>query len=169
MPAGPFASEDDILDTLGRYFPLRKPGVLVGRGDDCALLPAGKPLSISSDLFLEDVHFRSSYATAEEIGHKALACNISDLAACGSKPLAFTLNLGLPKNIDPTWLNNFFAGMGSLASRYGMALKGREAACVRHGLWRSGGGRGLSLQGRVPAGRCHLRRGCPGPCEGRAL
>ena len=126
MPAGPFASEDDILDTLGRYFPLRKPGVLVGRGDDCALLPAGKPLSISSDLFLEDVHFRTSYATAEEIGHKALACNISDLAACGSKPLAFTLNLGLPKNIDPTWLNNFFAGMGSLASRYGMALIGGD-------------------------------------------
>ena len=85
MPAGPFASEDDILDTLGRYFPLRKPGVLVGRGDDCALLPAGKPLSISSDLFLEDVHFRTSYATAEEIGHKALAVNVSDIAACGGR------------------------------------------------------------------------------------
>lgn len=126
MPAGPFASEDDILNTLRRYFPLRRPGILVGRGDDCALLPAGKPLSISSDLFLEDVHFRTSYATAEEIGHKALACNISDLAACGSRPLAFTMNLGLPGNIDPVWLNAFFEGMGSLAARYGLGLIGGD-------------------------------------------
>lgn len=128
---GTFHSEDDILNTLGRYFPLRKPGILLGRGDDCALLPAGKPLSVSTDLFLEDVHFRRSYCSAEEIGHKALACNISDLAACGTRPLAFTLNLGLPADLDNAWFNAFLSGMGSLAAKYNMALIGGDLSRTR--------------------------------------
>ncbi len=123
---GPFASEDEILTLLGRYFPRQKSGILVGRGDDCALFPAGRPLAVSSDLFLQDVHFRLSYASAEEIGHKALACNISDLAACGTKPVGFTLNLGLPPFLDAVWINDFFGGMGSLAARYGMVLAGGD-------------------------------------------
>lgn len=124
--AAAFGSEDDILDMLGRFFPLLRPGVLVGRGDDCALLSTERPLAVSSDFFLEDVHFRRAYATAEEIGHKALACNISDLAACGTRPVAFTLNLGLPSDVDREWLGGFFSGMGSLASRYGVALVGGD-------------------------------------------
>lgn len=126
MTAGPFKSENDILDTLGRYFPLRKPGILVGRGDDCALLPRGKELAISTDLFLEDRHFRKSWSLPEEIGHKALACNVSDLAACGARPLAFVMALGLPPGTDPGWLNAFFSGMGALASSCGMALIGGD-------------------------------------------
>ncbi len=121
------SSEDDILSTLGRYFPLRRSqGVLLGRGDDCALLAPERSMAVSSDLFLEDVHFRRSYATAEEIGHKALACNISDLAACGARPFAFTMNLGLPAGMDAAWVNDFFSGMGALAARYNMTLAGGD-------------------------------------------
>ncbi len=121
------ASEDDILNALGRYFPLRRSqGVLLGRGDDCALLNPDRSMAVSTDLFLEDVHFRRSYATAEEIGHKALACNISDLAACGARPFAFTMNLGLPADMDAAWVNDFFGGMGALAARYGMTLVGGD-------------------------------------------
>ena len=126
MTAGPITSENAILDLLGRYFPLRKPGILVGRGDDCALLPRGKELAVSTDLFLEDTHFRLSWSMPDEIGHKALACNISDLAACGARPLAFVLALGVPKNTDPAWLNAFFSGMGALASSCNMALIGGD-------------------------------------------
>ena len=90
------ASEDSILACLARHFPATHPSLLLGRGDDCAVLKAGTPLCVSSDLFLEDVHFRRSYFTPEEIGHKALAVNVSDIAACGGRPLAFTLALGLP-------------------------------------------------------------------------
>ena len=120
------ASEDSILNLLGKYFPLSHPSLILGRGDDCALLKGGNPLSVSTDLFLEDVHFRRSYFTAEEIGHKALACNISDLAACGTRPKVFTLCLGLPSDIDATWLEEFFSGMGSLAAKYGMGLAGGD-------------------------------------------
>ncbi|MDO5536110.1 MAG: thiamine-phosphate kinase [Desulfovibrionaceae bacterium] len=124
---GQLLSEDDILNTLGRYFPMRRhQGVLLSRGDDCALLAPDRALAVSSDLFLQDVHFRMEYATAEEIGHKALACNISDLAACGTRPLAFTLNLGLPSSVEAGWLNEFFGGMGSLASRYNITLVGGD-------------------------------------------
>lgn len=81
---------------------------------------------MSSDLFLEDVHFRRRYFTAEDIGHKALAVNISDLAACGARPLAFTLNLGLPVWVDMAWLESFFKGMAALAGQQRMALAGGD-------------------------------------------
>ena len=100
-------------------------GASTGGFTDC-LLKAGAPLSVSTDLFLEDVHFRRSYFTPEEIGHKALACNISDLAACGTRPKVFTLCLGLPPYIDAAWLEEFFSGMGSLAAKYGMGLAGGD-------------------------------------------
>ena len=85
--ASPF-SEDGILACLARHFPQTHASLLLGRGDDCAVLKAGRPLCVSSDLFLEDIHFRRSYFSPEDMGHKALAVNVSDLAACGSRPLA---------------------------------------------------------------------------------
>ena len=119
-------SEDDVLDYLGTFFPLRHRSLAVGRGDDCCLVRCAQSLAMSSDFFLEDVHFRRSYFLAEEIGHKALACNVSDLAACGVRPVGFQLCLGLPDDIDRVWLGHFFEGMGSLASAYGMALAGGD-------------------------------------------
>lgn len=124
-PAGAL-SEDSILSCLGRHFPLVHPSLLLGRGDDCAVLRAGRPLAVSSDLFLEDVHFRRAYFTPEETGYKALAVNVSDLAACGARPLAFTLNLGLPRTVDAAWLEAFFSGMASLAAKHNMALAGGD-------------------------------------------
>lgn len=125
-------SEDGVLACLSRHFPQAHPSLLLGRGDDCAVLKAGRPICVSSDLFLEDVHFRRSYFTAEDIGHKALAVNISDLAACGARPLAFTLNLGLPCRIDMAWLERFFKSMAALAGQQRMALAGGDLSrCER--------------------------------------
>lgn len=125
-------SEDGILACLARHFPQTHPSLLLGRGDDCAVLKAGRPLCVSSDLFLEDVHFRRGYFTAKDIGHKALAVNISDLAACGARPLAFTLNLGLPCWVDMAWLDSFFTGMAALAGQQRMALAGGDLSrCER--------------------------------------
>ena len=120
------ASEDSILACLARHFPATHPSLLLGRGDDCAVLKAGTPLCVSSDLFLEDVHFRRSYFTPEEIGHKALAVNVSDIAACGGRPLAFTLALGLPDDVDALWLDRFFSGMAALAQEQRLALAGGD-------------------------------------------
>ena len=119
-------SEDAVLTCLGRYFPLQHASLVLGRGDDCAILKGEKPLAVSSDLFLEDVHFRTAYFTPEEIGHKALAVNVSDLAACGARPVAFNLCLGLPAWVDIPWLERFFSGMAALATECGMALAGGD-------------------------------------------
>lgn len=119
-------SEDALLACLARYFPMTHPSVLLGRGDDCAVLRAPRPLCVSTDLFLEDVHFRRSYFTPQEAGHKALAVNISDLAACGARPLAFTLCLGVPPEVDMPWLEGFFDGMGRLAGQQRMSLVGGD-------------------------------------------
>ena len=74
-------SEDHILARIASHFPNEGPDVLLGRGDDCAVLNVSGPLCVSTDLFMEDVHFRRSYFTPEDIGWKALAVNLSDLAA----------------------------------------------------------------------------------------
>ena len=76
-------SEDHILARIASHFPNEGPDVLLGRGDDCAVLGVSGPLCVSTDLFMEDVHFRRSYFTPEDIGWKALAVNLSDLAADG--------------------------------------------------------------------------------------
>ncbi len=131
-PPAPIFSEDGILACLARHFPQAHPSLLLGRGDDCALLKAGRPLCVSSDLFLEDVHFRRAYFDPEDTGHKALAVNVSDLAGCGARPLGFTLCLGLPDWVDMAWLDRFFSGMAALAGQQRMVLAGGDLSrCQR--------------------------------------
>lgn len=119
-------SEDVILACLGRHFPLQHPSLTLGRGDDCAILKGEKPLAMSSDLFLEDIHFRTRYFEPEDIGYKALAVNVSDVAACGGRPVAFSLCLGLPAWVDLPWLERFFGGMAALAGEQNLALAGGD-------------------------------------------
>ncbi|MBQ9405363.1 MAG: thiamine-phosphate kinase [Desulfovibrio sp.] len=119
-------SEDGILALLDRHFPTTHPALKLGRGDDCAVLAEKGPLAVSSDLFLEDVHFRRSYFRPEDIGYKALAVNISDLAACGARPRGFELCLGLPESITIAWLEAFFSGMAGLARQHAMVLAGGD-------------------------------------------
>lgn len=125
-------SEDAILACLAGHFPQTHPSLLLGRGDDCAVLKAGRPLCVSSDLFLENIHFRRSYFQAADIGYKSLAVNVSDLAGCGARPLGFTLCLGLPDWVDMAWLDAFFSGMAALAGQQRMALAGGDLSrCER--------------------------------------
>jgi thiamine-monophosphate kinase len=120
------------FDLIDRYFkaPARamRPNdvVALGIGDDCALLQptAGMQLAISSDMLVEGRHFFSD-VDPFTLGHKALAVNLSDLAACGAKPLAFTLALALPK-ADEAWLAPFSRGLLALAAEHNCALIGGD-------------------------------------------
>lgn len=146
-------SEDEILNCLAQYFTVAHPQVLLGRGDDCALVQFERPMAVSSDLFLENIHFKRDYFTPEEIGHKALAVNLSDLAACGAKPIGFTLGLALPKNTKLGWLKRFFAGMGKLANKYGTCLLGgdlSQASSIEISI---------AIFGEIPGAGCFLPRG----------
>lgn len=114
------------FDLIERYFkrPVRQ--AVLGVGDDCALLqPApGTQLAISCDMLVEGRHFLST-VDPFKLGHKALAVNLSDLAACGAKPLAFTLALALPRAID-AWLAPFSQGLLALADAHGCELIGGD-------------------------------------------
>ena len=95
-------------------------------GDDCALLrpDAGLDLAVTTDLLVEGRHFRPD-AEPRLLGHKALAVNLSDLAAMGATPRWATLALALPA-ADPAWLEPFAAGLYALAERYGVDLVGGD-------------------------------------------
>ena len=114
------------FDLIARYFTRPTPRAVLGVGDDCALLQPkpGTQLAISSDMLVEGRHF---FADADPfaLGHKALAVNLSDLAACGATPLAFTLALALP-DVNETWLQGFSQGLLALADAHGCELVGGD-------------------------------------------
>lgn len=99
--------------------------VSLGPGDDCAILtPLSRPSVVTADAIVEDVHFRRAWATPEQIGHKALAVNLSDLASMGAAPATFTCALGVPPDVTDADLAGIARGMGALAGRFGAVLCG---------------------------------------------
>ncbi len=114
------------FDLIERYFKRPTQRAVLGVGDDCALLAPtpGMHMAMSSDMLVEGRHFLSTVEPAR-LGHKALAVNLSDLAACGAEPTAFTLALSLPR-IDEAWLEGFSTGLLQLANEYSCELVGGD-------------------------------------------
>lgn len=115
------------FDLIKQYFKRDLPGrATLGIGDDCALLTptAGAQMAISTDMLVENRHFFAG-ADPRCLGHKALAVNLSDLAAMGATPVAFTLALAMPK-ADPAWLAGFSKGLFEIADLYGCELIGGD-------------------------------------------
>ncbi len=123
----PALSEFSLID---RFFARRARGpgasAALGIGDDCALLAprAGKLLAISTDMLVEGRHFFPD-VDPHALGHKTLAVNLSDLAAMGAQPRAFTLAVALPR-ADAGWLGAFADGLFELAERHGCELIGGD-------------------------------------------
>jgi thiamine-monophosphate kinase len=140
------------FDLIARYFqrPVRRNPL--GIGDDCALLQprAGMQLAVSSDMLVEGRHFLST-VDPRRLGHKALAVNLSDLAAAGAEPLAFTLSLALPV-ADEAWLAGFAEGLLALADAHQCELVGGDT--TRGPLTIN-----ITVFGEVPAGQALLRSG----------
>ncbi len=143
------------FDLIARHFtrPVRR--AALGVGDDCALLrlDAGQQLAVSSDMLVEGRHFLSTVAP-ERLGHKALAVNLSDLAACGAEPLGFTLALALPR-ADEVLLEGFARGLLALAEAQGIELVGGDTTAGPLNIC-------ITAMGQVPAGQALLRSGARG-------
>jgi thiamine-monophosphate kinase len=138
------------FELIERYFKRPPQRAQVGVGDDCAIwLPTpGQALAISSDMLVEGRHFLST-VDAAALGHKALAVNLSDLAACGAAPCAFTLALSLP-HVDETWLSGFAQGLWALAEAHGCELIGGDT--TRGPLTIA-----ITVWGELPPGQALLR------------
>ncbi len=114
------------FDLIRKYFARPARNAVLGVGDDAALLrpAAGMELAVSTDLLIEGRHFRAG-ADARKLGHKALAVNLSDMAAMGATPRWATLALALP-TADERWLAGFSKGFFALARRFGVELVGGD-------------------------------------------
>ena len=153
------ASEFSLIDRYFAAHPRHRPDVALGIGDDGALLvpPPDQQLVVTLDTLIADVHFFAD-ADPEGIGHKALAVNLSDLAAMGAVPAWATLALTLPK-ADEVWLGRFCRGLFALADRYDVQLIGGDTT---HGPTTM-----ITIQamGFVPPGQA-LRRDGANPGDG---
>jgi thiamine-monophosphate kinase len=141
------------FDLIRRFF--QRPataGVEVGVGDDCAVLvpTPGARWLVSSDMLVEGRHFLSTVDPAR-LGHKALAVNLSDLAACGATPRGFTLALALPR-ADEAWVARFADGLWALADASGIPLVGGDTTQGPLNLC-------ITVFGEAPPGQALLRSG----------
>ncbi|MBN1405720.1 MAG: thiamine-phosphate kinase [Candidatus Omnitrophica bacterium] len=124
------------LKTIGEFGLINKiskitkihPSVIKGIGDDCAVLKytGNKYLLFTTDMILEGVHFKLKEAAPQQIGYKALAVNISDIAACGGIPKWAVVSAGFPKNTTVNFAEKLYKGMLSAASAFNVDIVGGD-------------------------------------------
>lgn len=140
------------FDLIDRFFKRPARHADLGIGDDCALLSprAGHQLATSTDMLVEGRHFLSTVDPVR-LGHKSLAVNLSDLAACGAEPRAFLLSLSMPR-ADESWLAGFSQGLFALADAHGCELIGGDTTQGPLNI-------SITVIGDVPRGQALLRSG----------
>lgn len=140
------------FELIERYFKRTSRHADVGIGDDCAVwTPSpGHQLAISADMLVEGRHFLTT-VNAAHLGHKSLAVNLSDLAACGASPRAFLLSLSLPR-VDEAWLADFSHGLFHLADAHACELIGGDTTQGPLNI-------AITVLGEVPIGQATLRSG----------
>lgn len=145
------------FDLIARHFKWPAPEGVLGVGDDCALLPVspGHRLAVTTDLLIEGRHFLPD-VDPEALGHKALAVNISDLAAMGARPLGCVLGISVPL-ADHDWLERFARGFRALADASGCPLVGGDTTRSMHGVAIS-----VTAIGEVPLASALTRSGACG-------
>jgi thiamine-monophosphate kinase len=140
------------FDLIRTYFDRPSRRADLGIGDDCALLSPspGMQWAISTDMLVQGRHFFAD-VNPNALGHKALAVNLSDLAAMGAKPVAFTLALALPE-LDTTWLQGFSQGLLALADAHSCELVGGDTTAGPLNI-------SITVMGEVPKGQALQRSG----------
>jgi thiamine-monophosphate kinase len=149
------ASERDLIERIRRKLPSTATSLRVGIGDDACVIRARRPAEwvLTTDAFLENVHFRLRVHSPEVVGYKALARATSDLAAMGARPLHFLLTLALPEACTNKWLDDFLNGMSRAARKFGLVLAGGDT--TKHPLVAVS----ITVIGEVTPGCAVLRSG----------
>ncbi len=147
--------ELDLIKSLTKSLP-GNASVVVGAGDDCAVLDMGIPdkyVLFKTDAVVEGIHWDEA-AKPENIGHKALARNLSDVAAMAGTPTSALVTIGLRREFDAKFVKAVYGGMNALASRYNVAIVGGETTTNPERMFIS-----IALLGTVAKERCILRSG----------
>lgn len=144
--------EFEFIGDIRKAFP--SPQGITGIGDDCAIIPQqnGWDTLVSTDILVEGTHFLKDDITPYQLGWKAGAVNISDIAAMGGYPTGSFLALALPKKLDSDWENEFLRGYGDISREYGFPLLGGDTTASPDGI-----GICITVLGKAPHGKS-LRR-----------
>jgi thiamine-monophosphate kinase len=147
--------EYQLIERIRRRLPCAGTGLPIGIGDDAAVLrPAvGTELVVTTDAFLENVHFLRKIHPPKAIGYKALARATSDIAAMGGRAQYFFLTVGLPDACTGAWFDSFLDGMARAARRFGLILAGGDT--TKYPLVVAS----LTVVGEVNRGKAILRSG----------
>lgn len=145
--------EFGFIDYIKTNFPA--PEDAIGIGDDCAVMPSGDgELLFSTDLLMEGVHFLRDESSAEDIGWKAAAVNLSDIAAMGGTPVATFLSIALPKDAQGDWAERFIEGYAQISRMYDVPLLGGDTTSSLRDIAVN-----VGILGRCPSGKRAMRSG----------
>jgi thiamine-monophosphate kinase len=149
------SSEEKLIERVRRRFPISEKGLTIGIGDDAAVLRpgAGAEMVVTTDAFLENVHFLRKVHPPDAVGYKALARATSDVAAMGARARYFFLTMGLPGACAGAWLDGFIGGMARAARRFGLILAGGDTTKYPKIVM------SLTVMGEVDRGKAVLRSG----------
>ncbi|MEG1885781.1 MAG: thiamine-phosphate kinase [Alistipes sp.] len=148
-------TEFGLIEQIKTLFGTISSNGFEGIGDDCAIfsLGNGESLVFTTDMLVEDVHFLRAATSAEELGRKSLAVNLSDVAAMGAVPVATLLSVALPREMMGPWVADFMNGYHALSQQQGVALVGGDTTASTAGITIS-----VTAIGRVKDK--HLKRRC---------
>lgn len=145
--------EFGLIDFIRSNFP--DPEGTTGIGDDCAVMPSGEgELLFSTDLLMEGVHFLRNESSPEDVGWKAAAVNLSDIAAMGGTPVATFLSIALPKDAQGEWADRFIEGYTDISRQFDVPLLGGDTTSSLRDIAAN-----VGVLGRCPSGRRLMRNG----------
>ena len=121
--------EFDLINQIRKWVTYSNPALVQGIGDDVAVINMGvKALLVTTDILIEDIHFNRSWIDPYQLGRKALAVNLSDIASMGGTPKYFLISIGLPKNLPLSFISSFYRGLKMEAKRFGVELIGGDTS-----------------------------------------
>lgn len=126
-----------LIERLRGLVAVERPEIVVGIGDDVAVLANGDGdwLLATVDCQVEGVHFLREYITAAQLGERALAINLSDIAAMGGRPFVALVSLGLPSELEVRWVEELYRGLRAMADRHGTVVVGGNMTRSPTGIW----------------------------------
>jgi thiamine-monophosphate kinase len=147
--------EFGLINWIRGKMPPRDPSIIAGIGDDAAVVkpPKDSICLVTTDILIEDIHFRLDFTDGLRLGEKTLSINISDIAAMGGIPQYFLLSMGFPPHIPFGWLEELFHGIHQVAERFGLSLIGGDTSRAQKLTIN------VTLIGRAKAGEVVYRNG----------
>jgi thiamine-monophosphate kinase len=147
-------TELELVRAIRKVLSGDAPGVVVAVGDDAAVIEPGRHQGVlTADMLVEGVHFELGSSSAHDLGYKAVAVNVSDVAAMGGSPRYGLACLGLSKAIEAAWVMELYGGMREAADEHGMALVGGDTSRADRAVV------SMAVYGEVPKGRAVTRSG----------